>query len=117
MSDHPGDDFLKGNYFNHKWYIVSVPNDGTNNKFVLDVYSKAETDSLFATADAMEYKGTFNPNTGTLPASPHNGDTLKVSSAGTVNGEDVKVGDLLIYVEDKTNASNSRWEIIPSGDD
>ena len=32
MSDHPGDDFLKGNYFNHKWYIVSVPNDGTNNK-------------------------------------------------------------------------------------
>ena len=91
--------------------------DGTNNKFVLDVYSKAETDSLFATADAMEYKGTFNPNTGTLPASPHNGDTLKVSSAGTVNGEDVKVGDLLIYVEDKTNASNSRWEIIPSGDD
>jgi len=32
MSDHPNDDLLKGNLFGHKWYIVSVPNDGTNSK-------------------------------------------------------------------------------------
>lgn len=32
MSDHPNDNFLNGNFLNHKWYIVSVPNDDTNKK-------------------------------------------------------------------------------------
>ena len=69
-----------------------------------------------AISGPMIYKGTLGTN-GTiteLPASStaNNGWCYKVITNGTYQGVDAKIGDLFI-----SDGDNSRWDLIPSGDE
>jgi hypothetical protein len=59
-----------------------------------------------ATTAAMEFKGA----TATLPENPSKGDMWKVAASFTVDEEEVKVGDSIVY-------NGEQWFVIPSGDD
>lgn len=87
---------------------------------VLDVYTKAQVDSLIdnelATANAMTYKGTVDLDSANtkLSSSGNVGDTYKADSSFTYNGMNIKTGDLLIA---QGTDGNVTWDLIPSGDD
>ena len=70
-----------------------------------------ETDELkklisSETTAAMEFKG----GTASLPENPSKGDFYKVTASFTVEDEEVKIGDSIIY-------NGEQWFVIPSGDD
>jgi hypothetical protein len=70
--------------------------------------NEAELRDLIAseTTAAMEFKGA----TTSLPENPSKGDMYKVASKFKVDGEEVLVGDSIVY-------DGETWFIIPSGDD
>lgn len=74
---------------------------------------KAINDAIVA---GVEFKGVVAPTA--LPDvtgdTVTNGDMYKLNAEGTVGGQAVKVGDVVIAVK---NEEGSKWEIIPSGDD
>ena len=86
-----------------KHYQVNA--DGTYREFGI---TADELKNLIATETtaAMEFKGA----TTELPENPSKGDMYKVAANFTVDGEDVKVGDSIVY-------NGEQWFVIPSGDD
>lgn len=68
--------------------------------------------------DAMRYKGVWSTKTST-PTNPVNGDTWKISDAGTytIDGKSVKleIGDMIIYCKPDTGAGT--WNIIQANID
>lgn len=99
-----------------------------NGTAVLDVYTTSQIDTLIGNElkalDAMTFKGTLGTD-GTIQALPtehvKNGDTYKVISAASYNGENCRIGDMFIAsgTED-TNGELSTpitWAYIPSGND
>ena len=58
------------------------------------------------TTAAMEFKGA----TAALPENPSKGDMWKVAANFTIDEEEVKIGDSIVY-------NGEQWFIIPSGDD
>jgi hypothetical protein len=87
----------------NKHYQVNA--DGTYREFGL---TQAELEKIItdSTTAAMEFKGA----TTTLPENPSKGDMWKVASAFSVDEEEVKVGDSIVY-------NGEQWFVIPSGDD
>lgn len=95
------------------------------------IYTETEVDSKIQglkdelrQLDAMVYRGTLGDG-GTVTALPTDnvkvGDTYKVITSGTYNGQSSKVGDLFIALgtEDSTTGiitSGLTWTYIPSGD-
>ncbi len=89
----------------------------------LDVYDKAQVDSLISMADAMHYMGTViasEVSTKLDITKAQNGDTYKAAENLTVAGQTVKIGDLIIAkgTEGTTGKLDTTavWEVIPSGD-
>lgn len=70
--------------------------------------NEAELKDLIAaeTTAAMEFKGA----TTSLPENPSKGDMWKAAANFTVDDEEVKIGDSIVY-------NGEQWFIIPSGDD
>ena len=70
--------------------------------------NESELKDLIAseTTAAMEFKGAATA----LPENPSKGDMYKVTSEFEVDGEEVLVGDSIVY-------DGEQWFIIPSGDD
>lgn len=59
-------------------------------------------------ADAMTYKGPWDASGGTLPGgTPANGDTYRISVAGTLSIGEAEVGDLLVY-----DGSVPQWDLF-----
>ena len=93
---------------------------------VLDIYTKNEIDALIEQQlkdfDAMEYAGTIAANevdtklvaTITAGETPKVGTTYKASGSFTLNGTQVKAGDLIIA---KGTDGDVTWDVVPSGDD
>lgn len=67
---------------------------GTNKE--LPVYSKTAIDSKLRAVDAMVYKGTVSKDTDLPTSSVSIGDTYKVAVAGSYDGKQCRVGDILI---------------------
>lgn len=84
-----------------------------NGKIDLNVYTQAEIDEklsgFVASFNSMEFKGAVAAET-ELPADAETGWTYKASADFTLEGAQVKVGDLII-------ATETDWVIIPSGDE
>ena len=77
---------------------------------------KTQINNSFAANDAMTFKGTIGTN-GTvtaLPATHKVGDTYKVSTAGTYNGANCEIGDMIICVKDGSSNTASDWTIVQS---
>lgn len=98
--------------------------DGTNWNIIntVDVYTKAESDALFAANDAMLFKGTLGTN-GTITALPTTyeaGWTYRVITAGTYAGKVCEVGDLIIAIKDcysSASASTDDWTVAQTNID
>ena len=86
-----------------KHYQVNA--DGSYREFGIN---EDELKALIAaeTTAAMEFKGA----TASLPENPSKGDMWKVAANFTVDDEEVKIGDSIVY-------NGEQWFIIPSGDD
>lgn len=87
----------------------------------IDVYSKAESDNLFAANDAMIFKGTIGTG-GTVSALPNihdTGWTYRVITAGTYAGQQCEVGDLIISLTENYNGttSDSYWTVAQTNID
>lgn len=99
---------------NYEGLISYVENEKKYYQYVdgawkpLAVNSLDELKALIAaeTTAAMEFKGGADA----LPTNPTKGDFYKVTGVFEVNGENVKVGDSIVY-------NGEAWTIIPSGDD
>jgi len=99
-----------------------------NGTAVLDVYTASQIDTLIGNElkalDAMTFKGTLGTD-GTVSTLPtehvKNGDTYKVISASTYNGENCRIGDM--FIASGTEGANGElstpitWTYIPSGND
>lgn len=96
---------------------------------VLDVYTTGQVDNLISdelkAINAMTFKGTLGAD-GTVTALPttsvENGDTYKVISALTYNGQSCRVGDMFIAsgtesISGYIPAEDIIWNYIPSGND
>lgn len=87
----------------------------------IDVYSKAESDNLFAANDAMIFKGTIGTGgtVSALPASHDAGWTYRVVTAGTYAGQKCEVGDLIIALVDNYSGSDSNdyWTVAQTNID
>lgn len=83
-------------------------------------YSANKIDQLMQGVNAMTYKGPVD-KANPLPSTDVKiGDTYKVAEAGTYNGQECKLGDLLIATGEEENGVISgtiTWTYIPSGDD
>lgn len=103
---------------------------------VLNVYTKSEVDAAISEAgrsmNAMTFRGSVGANLwDTLQALPTTnvsiGDTYKITTAGTYEGQRCNVGDMMIAtLDDNTipedangyiTSGNIAWIYIPSGDD
>ena len=86
-----------------KHYQVNA--DGSYRQFGT---TEEELKTLIAneTTAAMEFKGAATA----LPENPAKGDMYKVTATFTVDEEEVKVGDSIVY-------NGEQWFVIPSGDD
>jgi hypothetical protein len=94
-----------------------------NGNFVLDTYTTTELNEKFRNLNGMTYKGTAAG----IPEGDHKlGDTYKATDNFTVNGQAVKIGDLIIANgkesvndkgEDYIKSTDLTWDIIPSGND
>lgn len=89
-------------------------------------YSASQVDKLITNAkadmDAMTYRGVVDTDTVLAGKNPQKGDTFKAGAIFTLNGKSVNTGDLIIYngvdvTGDGANYDDTKWEIIPSGDD
>lgn len=96
---------------------------------VLDVYTTGQVDNLISdelkAINAMTFKGTLGAD-GTVTALPtnnvENGDTYKVISALTYNGQACRVGDMFIASGTENTSGyipteDIIWNYIPSGND
>lgn len=88
-----------------------------DNAFYFDVYTAGQIDAKFRTLDAMTYCGV----TSDVPNGPHHlGDTYKVNASFEINGEKLKVGDLIIANGSEGTdgtITSVTWDIIPSAND
>lgn len=84
-------------------------------------YSANKIDTLMQGVNAMTYKGTINAENGLPTKSIAVGDTYMVAEAGTYNGNECEVGDLLIAIGDEEdgfiNINTLQWTYVPSGND
>ena len=95
-------------------------------KAVYDALTAAKTysDGLFASNDAMVFKGTIGTS-GTVTSLPTNGYsagwTYKVITAGTYAGATCEVGDMIVAVNDGpasgTSVVNADWSVIQTNID
>jgi hypothetical protein len=86
----------------------------------LPLYTYSQIDTLVGNlSSGMSYKGTLGTG-GTITSLPSvdqgvkTGDTYKVITAGTYEGQTADVGDLFIA---SVNGSTITWTLVPSGDD
>lgn len=87
----------------------AITDDST--KIATTAFVQALLKDKFAAADAMTYKGVIAGGTN-LPAG-NAGDFYKVSTAGTISGIKVHVGDILICKTDNTAANTAaNWDLI-----
>lgn len=80
-------------------------------------YVDSQIINQLAAADALKFKGTLGTDgtVATLPTTGvNNGDTYKVITTGTYEGQLAKVGDLFIALY---STSELTWELVPSGDE
>ena len=78
--------------------ITSIVNDLTSGGVAVPLSAeqgKILKTSIDGLSSGLDYKGPFDA-TGTLPADPSKGDFYKVSVAGTVDGLELAVGDMII---------------------
>ena len=91
-----------------------------NQQYLGSFYSADKIDELMQGVNAMTYKGTVDKENGLPFINVKNGDTYKVAEAGTYNGQECEIGDLLIATGEEENGVISgtvTWTYIPSGDD
>ena len=99
--------------------------DGTektvyNQQSLGSFYSASKVDELMQGVNAMTYKGTVDKENGLPSTNVKIGDTYKVAEAGTYNGQECEIGDLLIATGAEVNGVISgtiTWTYVPSGDD
>lgn len=79
-----------------------------------DAVNKGQLDSaISALANGVVYKGLFDASGGSFPSDPSQGDFYKVSVAGTVDGLELAIGDMIIANADVTGASAAtNWDKI-----
>lgn len=71
-----------------------------------------DVETLIHASNAMYYEGSVNSESD-LPASPNNGDTYIVETAGTYKGIECEVGDYLIAsVKGSGSAATVTWTVI-----
>lgn len=91
-----------------------------NGTAALDVYDKAQVDSLLRTADALVFMGTIDAKDIPAITSVQNGAVYKIS-ANTTNKAGFNVGDLVIAKGTESASTHlittGEWIVIPSGDD
>ena len=64
-------------------------------------------------SSGLEYKGVFDASVGTFPADTSQGDFYKVSVAGTIDGLEMAVGDMIISNADVVGATGATdWDKI-----
>ena len=92
-------------------------------------FVNAEIDHKMSLADAMIYKGAIEGGSsgtyGSLTPAADKGWTYKVSVAGKIDGQDVRVGDILICNTDSTPAATAsnyttvwdNWDYYPANED
>jgi len=102
---------------------------GTNTtQIATTAFVNAEIAAKMAESDAMIYKGPIAGSTGTygtLTPAADKGHTYKVSADGIIDGQSVRVGDLLICNTDGTAAATSstystvwaKWDYYPGNTD
>ena len=103
---------------------------GTNTtQIATTAFVNAEIAAKMAESDAMIYKGPIaggnTGNYGTLTPAADKGHTYKVSADGLIDGQSVRVGDLLICNTDGTAAATSstystvwaKWDYYPGNTD
>ena len=90
---------------------INAIKDGEKLDSFADV--EAEIARAIGASDAMVFKGIVNEESD-LPANAQAGWTYKVATAGMYKGNNCKVGDLLIALEDNPSA-DSDWAYVPSG--
>ena len=87
----------------------------------LNVYTITEVDNLLKGLDGMTFKGGVTAANVTTLKGVQNGDTYRITGAGTVNGQAVAVGDLIIYNGADTASTAApvatNWTIIPSANE
>lgn len=83
----------------------------------LDVYTITEIDNLLKGLNAMTFKGGLGANAIAALTAVQNGDAYKVTAAGNIGTQSVKVGDLVIYAGGDDTADATKWTVIPSADE
>ena len=91
-----------------------------NGTAALDVYDKAQVDSLLRTADALVFMGAVDAKDIPAITTVQNGAVYKISSNST-GKTGYNVGDLVIAKGTESDSThlitNGEWIVIPAGDD
>ena len=96
-----------------------VPTPTTDTQAANKGYVDTTVASKIKAANAMRFMGLLNTGD-TLPTTDvQNGDTYKVATAGTYNGQAAKAGDMFIALvsTNTEGAATINWQYIPSADD
>lgn len=104
----------------HKITVDGTETTVYNQNSLGSFYSANKVDQLMQGVNAMTYKGTVDKANGLPSTDVKIGDTYKIAEAGTYNGQECEVGDLLIATGEENNGVISgtiTWTYIPSGDD
>ena len=73
---------------------------------------KDEAEAAAASATgALRYQGGFDASSGSFPIDPITGDYYKITTAGTIDGQEHNVNDAIIY-NGGTASQSSSWDLI-----
>lgn len=81
----------------------------------LSIPTTAEIQTLLKNLDAMTFKSVKTAAEVDAIETANKGDTYKINEDGTIDGKNVKIGDIAINVGDDGEAPE--WEIVPAGDE
>jgi hypothetical protein len=95
--------------------------DGKAKVDLLTVSAPTDLDALVSQVNSLDTavtnKGDFDASGGAFPADATSGDIYKVTVAGTIDGMDLTVGDVLLAIEDVVSTTDStHWAKIDNSD-